>query len=100
MLAPFLSATRSVTHIRLTLIDPFPNCSRVGKLQSPLLVLHGKKDRVIPFSQGKKLYELATVPKRFVEVDDAGHNDLIDSIGYVKFRKLILEFVASASDSP
>lgn len=50
----------------------------VGKIKSiknPLLVLHGDKDEVVPFEQGKKVFEAAPEPKEFYTISGAGHND-------------------------
>ena len=43
--------------------------------------MHGDRDRIIPFSHGKKLYGKAPSPKRFYQVHGAGHNDIIATAG-------------------
>ena len=48
----------------------------IGTIEVPLLVLHGDRDRIIPISSGRDLFELAPQPKQFVTVAGAGHNDL------------------------
>lgn len=40
----------------------------------PTLIVHSKDDEMIPFSHGRKLYEAANEPKRFLEMK-GGHND-------------------------
>jgi pimeloyl-ACP methyl ester carboxylesterase len=52
----------------------FDAASRIGRVGSPLLVLHGTEDRIIPPELGRRLYEQATGPKRFVLVDGASHH--------------------------
>ena len=89
--APYLSAPRIVTKVRILPIDPFPNLKRIGKIKCPLTVLHGTDDSVIPFAQGKELFDLAPEPKRFVAVEGADHNDLIGVLGIEEYRKLLLE---------
>lgn len=89
--APYLSAPRIVTKVRILPIDPFPNLKRIGKVKCPLTVIHGTDDSVIPFAQGKELFDLASEPKRFVAVKGADHNDLIDVLGLDEYRKLLLE---------
>ncbi len=42
-----------------------------------------------PFAQGKELFGLAPEPKRFVAVEGADHNDLIDVLGLEEYRKLL-----------
>ena len=87
--APYLSAPRIVTKVRILPIDPFPNLKRIGKIKCPLTVIHGTDDSIIPFAQGKELFGLAPEPKRFVAVDGADHNDLIDVLGLEEYRKLL-----------
>ncbi|MEO0567431.1 MAG: alpha/beta hydrolase [Pseudomonadota bacterium] len=46
-------------------------------LRAPLLIIHGDRDAVIPFEQGRQIYALAgSKYKTFLEVPGAGHNDL------------------------
>jgi len=39
----------------------------------PVVVIHGTKDPVVPFSHGERLYRLAGQPKGFWKVDGGGH---------------------------
>ena len=91
--APFLSAPRVVTRIRLLPIDPFPNLKRIVDVKCPVLIMHGTKDNVIPFSQGKELFELANEPKRFVPVMSNDHNLLPNHYGESRYRELIADFM-------
>jgi uncharacterized protein len=43
--------------------------------KGPLLQTHGDRDSVIPFAQGRRLFESANEPKRFVAVPGGDHND-------------------------
>jgi fermentation-respiration switch protein FrsA (DUF1100 family) len=46
-------------------------------MTSPLLVIHGEEDQVIPLSNGQRLFELSpSEDKTFLPVPGAGHNDL------------------------
>jgi pimeloyl-ACP methyl ester carboxylesterase len=40
-------------------------------IEKPILVIHSRSDAVIPFEHGKLLYETATEPKAFYEIDSA-----------------------------
>lgn len=95
--APYMSAPRAVTRIRLLAIDPFQNVSRIRSINCPLLVIHGTDDRVVPFSQGAALFRHALEPKRLVKVDGAGHVDFIDVMGEETYRKTIEGFVSDAA---
>lgn len=48
----------------------------IARTGSPLLVLHGTADRIVPASQGRALYEAAAEPKRLLQYPGAGHGDL------------------------
>lgn len=43
--------------------------------ETPLLVVHGNKDQVVPVAQGKELFGLANEPKTLFEVKDGSHGD-------------------------
>ena len=69
--------------VRWVLIDRFPSIDRIPEVTCPLLVIHGTRDRIIPFSRGKLLFDAAPatsasgIPKRFVELPSANHNDIL-----------------------
>jgi hypothetical protein len=58
--------------VRLLLKDKYESNKKIKNIQSPILIMHGKKDNIVPFHMGKKMYELANVPKYayFSEYDD------------------------------
>lgn len=58
----------------------------------PLLVVHGEKDEVVPFNQGKQLFDLANEPKTLFEVKGGGHgNSLSRDAG--AYRKQVLQWL-------
>lgn len=56
--------------------DRFESDAKIGQVDAPLLMLHGTDDEIIPIAHGRRLFDRASEPKRFVEVEGAGHNDL------------------------
>jgi fermentation-respiration switch protein FrsA (DUF1100 family) len=56
--------------------DAFDNLSRIDKVLSPILVIHGTKDRIIPFAMGEAIYERARGDKAFVKIEGGDHNNL------------------------
>ncbi|MBQ3342010.1 MAG: alpha/beta hydrolase [Kiritimatiellae bacterium] len=94
--APFLSAPRVVTRVRILPIDPFPNLKRIRNVKCRVLMIHGTGDRVVPFSQGQALFNLANEPKRFVSVEEGEHNSLPDDLGGETYIKLIRDFADNA----
>jgi uncharacterized protein len=49
--------------IRILLKDKYENDKKIKNIKSPILIMHGKKDKIVPFWMGKKIYELANEPK-------------------------------------
>ena len=58
--------------IRLVMRNPFESITRIDRIHAPLLFLHSPEDTIIPIGEGRRLYEAAHRPKRFVEVK-GGH---------------------------
>ena len=58
--------------VRLLLKDRYDSISKIKKISTPILIIHGKKDDVVPFSMGKELFEKANNPKQsyFTTEDD------------------------------
>jgi fermentation-respiration switch protein FrsA (DUF1100 family) len=49
----------------------------IGRVRTPLLVLHGDADEIVPFSQGQAVFAAANSPKDFWRIPGAHHNDLL-----------------------
>jgi fermentation-respiration switch protein FrsA (DUF1100 family) len=45
------------------------------RYQGPVLIVHGDADTIVPIQFGRKLFEAANEPKRFVTIPGADHND-------------------------
>ena len=63
---------------RLLVKDKFDNMKKIDKIKSPLLVISGKKDEVIPHKHSKLLFVKANKPKESLFIDEAMHNNLYD----------------------
>ena len=63
---------------KVLVIDRFDNLSKIKKLKSPLLIISGKKDEVVPHEHSKILHNEAKVKKKSVFIDEAMHNNLYD----------------------
>jgi fermentation-respiration switch protein FrsA (DUF1100 family) len=55
----------------------FNTLRKIGRINAPLLVIHGDCDEVVPFSHGEELFRSARQPKTFWPVAGAHHNDLL-----------------------
>lgn len=49
--------------VKYLLKDKFDTINKIKKINFPILVMHGKKDTIVPFFMGKKVYESANFPK-------------------------------------
>lgn len=79
--SPFTSLADTAGHhypflpVGRLLWDRYPTEERVADVGVPLVVVAGDRDRIVPFDQSRRVYELAAEPKWFITVDDADHND-------------------------
>lgn len=80
--APFTSAADvafsayPIIPVRLLMKDQFRSDERIGRVKAPVLIMHGERDRVVPFRLGERLFAMANEPKQFVRFPDGGHEDL------------------------
>jgi fermentation-respiration switch protein FrsA (DUF1100 family) len=65
------------------------NVAKVGKIKAPVFIAHGNADRLIPFSQGEKVFKAANEPKRFFPMEGHDHNDPLE----IDFYTAVLEFL-------
>lgn len=82
--APFLSTVSVAKRlfgwlpVSLLMRDQFRSDLAIGRINAPLLVIHGDRDEVIGFEQGRALYAAAAQPKKFIAIGGGRHNDLYD----------------------
>lgn len=69
------------------------NLKKIGEVTVPKLIIHGKKDEIVPFSMGEKLFQASKPPKYFFSVDDGGHNDTF-TVGGRQYLETIAAFVS------
>jgi len=59
--------------VKLLLKDKYESNKKIKNIKSPILIMHGKIDNIVPFYMGKKMYELANEPKYFYFSDYDDH---------------------------
>ncbi len=81
----FTSMTDAASHhyfmfpVRYMIKDTFDSKRRIQSLRSPLLVLHGERDRTVPVDQGKEMFATAPVADKTLRLyPDASHVNLYD----------------------
>jgi len=74
--------------------DIFRNDWKITRVQSPVLIMHGRQDDVVPFHNAERLHQRCRDESRVPAywVNGAGHNDVVeaDPCGY--FERLALFF--------
>ena len=101
MQAAFTSLPDMAAHLypfvpRFLVRTRMDNLARIGRVRCPLLLIHSKTDEVIPYEQGRRLFDAAPKPKRFYEVEGAGHNDL-DRVGGDDYLRALRGFVKNCA---
>jgi len=71
----------------------FDSLAKIGELRAPLLFFHGDRDEVVPLALGRRLFDAAPEPKRFVTIRGAGHNDTVP-VGGSAYLERIRSFFA------
>ena len=96
--SPFVTAFRVLTVIPIFPFDKFNNLRKISRVHCPILVIHGTRDKVIPFWHGKGIYKKANPPKYHYWVKGAGHNDLF-AIAGDEYWENLKAFVSKLSDT-
>jgi uncharacterized protein len=60
--------------VKMIATQRFPSLDRIPSIAIPKLFLHSPEDSVIPYAQGRRLFDAAADPKRFVDVR-GGHEN-------------------------
>lgn len=87
--------------VRWVLIDRYPTIDRIASITCPVLIIHGREDRIVPFEHGQRLFAAARdsshngIQKQFLELPHAGHNDMM-YVAADEIRAAVAEFLANA----
>jgi fermentation-respiration switch protein FrsA (DUF1100 family) len=79
--SPFTSMTDVGQHhywwlpVRWLIQDRYATIDLIGRVRSPLLVIVGERDRIVPTEFSRRLYEAANEPRTILSMPDADHND-------------------------
>lgn len=75
--------------------DKYNSLERIKAIHTPLLVLHGKLDRIVPYTDGLALFDAANEPKKMLTFSEKGHNNLW---GAHSFSDGVIQFVREHCD--
>ena len=67
--------------VKFLLKDRYDSINKIDKIRTPILIMHGKKDDIVPFSMGKELFEKANNPKySYFTLDDVHMMEFNDQL--------------------
>lgn len=111
--APAARLSTRVDHAGLILVSPFPSAASMGRRilpglhllarsrfpvtrwvsdrRTPLLVIHGERDEIVPLALGRRVFEAAAEPKELLLLPGAGHNDIL-AAGGRRYLEGVVEF--------
>lgn len=84
--------------VRWVLRYRYESINKVSQINCPKLFIHGREDRLIPFENGKALFEAASKPKTFLETPGE-HN----TAGYAyapEYTVQMIEFIRQSLHTP
>lgn len=76
--------------VSLLITQRFEAARKVGRIGSPLLVVHGGEDRLIAPDLGRKLFDAAAQPKLFMLVEGGSHHNT-NSVGQAQYRQALAQ---------
>ncbi len=68
----------------------FDSLNKVAKINAPLLVVHGENDNLIASALGRKLYDAAPGPKKFLLISGGSHFSTM-SMGQTQYRDALAQ---------
>jgi len=101
--SPMMSIYRICLHFRFTLPgDPFANIEKVKDICSPVFVIHGTRDEIVPCWHGQAIYDACE--KKGIAygahwVEGADHNNLETQAGEA-FYDMLLKFLEDLRSEP
>jgi uncharacterized protein len=62
--------------VRWLVRTKFDNLAKLPKVTVPKLIIHSRRDEIIPFTMAERLFASAAAPKQPLWLDRSGHNEL------------------------
>ena len=58
--------------------DSFNSMGKINNLKSPILIIHGTADEVVPYDMGESLFKAYSGIKKLITIENGEHNNLQD----------------------
>jgi fermentation-respiration switch protein FrsA (DUF1100 family) len=78
-----------VLPVKYLLKDKYETIKKLPNINSPLLVLHGRLDSIVPFSMSEELFKKANKPKFKYFIDNDDHMMRYDQKLLIEIKKFI-----------
>lgn len=82
----------------LLISDKYDNERNIRSITSPVLILHGEQDAVIPMEMGLRVYRAANEPKRIELFPQGTHDDLFECGAWEKTRAFLADLLHKATN--
>ena len=86
-----------VPGIGLAVTQPFDSATKIGKVDVPLLIIHGTADGIVPHAMADELYSAASSQvKKVIKIEGGTHSGA-SRTGGTLYRDAVLDFVRRGS---
>jgi fermentation-respiration switch protein FrsA (DUF1100 family) len=86
-----------VPGIGLVVTQPFDSATKIGKVEVPLLIIHGTADGIVPHAMADELFAAAASKlKKVIKIDGGTHSGA-SRAGGATYRDAVLDFVRRSS---
>lgn len=86
-----------VPGIGLAVTQPFDSATKIGKVETPLLIIHGTADGIVPHAMADELFAAAASKvKKVVKIEGGSHSGA-SRTGGAAYRDAVLGFVRRSS---
>ena len=65
--------------VRLMVRTHYDNLAKIPRIHCPVLVMHSREDRIVPFRMGQALFAAAPQPKEFLEMKGSHYGGYLDT---------------------
>jgi pimeloyl-ACP methyl ester carboxylesterase len=79
--------------------ERFASIEKIGKVNAPLLMIHGTQDTTIPIQLSEKLFSAAKSPKQWHAIAGGAHSDL-DEVGGASYQAALKDFIKQFLPAP
>ena len=87
------------TFAALFATQEFDSLGKIGRVDAPILMLHGGADNTVPVALGRRLFEAAPKGTRWVEIENGSHSGL-DREAPQQYRQAVRDLIHRLQPGP